>query len=327
MVSQMASIEEPESEMDCVGTRYHPKDQYETFLNQTYTIYKDDGEVDREEALWDSYMRVVETNGVFLWPRARRDDGKQYGFDANVLSKIRAKYEDVTQYFAQYYNNPNMGGTGAINTSHFQYYDRKFLRSIDDRWYIGDKPLNVFAGMDFAYSLAKKADFSCLVVIGVDWDNLYYLLDIKRFKTNKIKNYFEAVLEGYRKWGFRKMRAETTAAQVVLVKDMKENYLVPNNLPIYIDEYHPTRHEGTKEERMTASLVPKYTNHQIYHYKGGEIEQLEDELKMAKPPHDDIKDGLTAALAIATPPMKRKTYMEPKTNVIYHSRFGGVASR
>lgn len=327
LVSQLASIEEPESEMDCVGTRYHPKDQYETFLNQTYIIYDEEGEVVSEEPLWDSYMRVVETSGIFLWPRARRDDGKMYGFDANVLSKIKAKYEDVTQYYAQYYNDPNRGGSRRIGPDKFQYYDRRFLVNAGDRWYIHEKPLNVFAGMDFAFSLAKKADYSSLVVVGIDPDNQYYILDIKRFKTNNIKGYFDAILETYGKWGYKKIRCETTTAQAVIVRDLKDNYIVPHNLPLVVDEFHPTRNEGTKEERIAATLEPKYANRQMWHYKGGEINLLEEELSLVRPPHDDVKDGLTAAVDICQAPMKRRMSHEKKTNVVVHGRFGGVAFR
>lgn len=327
LVSQLASIEEPESEMDCVGTRYHPQDQYETFLNQTFTLYDDEGEVIEEQPLWDSYMRVVETNGVFLWPRARRDDGKMYGFDVNVLSKIKAKYTDVTQYYAQYYNDPNRGGAGRVSRDKFQYYDRKFLRNINDRWFIHDRPLNVFAGMDFAFSLAKKADFSALVVVGIDSENQYYVLDIFRFKTDKMEGYFDAVLESYRKWGYRKIRCETTTAQAVIVRDLKSNYIVPHNLPLVVDEYHPTRNEGTKEERIDATLKPKYSNQQVWHYKGGEINLLEEELVMSKPPHDDIKDGLTAAIDICVAPMRKRASHDRQQNVVVHGRFGGVAFR
>lgn len=326
LVSQLASIEEPESEMDCVGTRYHPKDQYQVFLDQVYSIYDDDGEFLREEALWDSYMRVVETNGQFLWPRARRDDGKMYGFDINVLSKIRAKYEDVTQYYAQYYNNPNLGGVGAIGRDKFQYYDRAFLTNQGGRWFLRHKPLNVYAGMDFAFSLAKRSDYSSLIVVGVDEDNQYYVLDVFRFKTERISGYFEAVLESYRKWGYRKIRCETTTAQAVIVRDLKENYIVPHNLALTVDEYHPTRNEGTKEERIAATLEPKYSNMQVWHYKGGDINLLEEELLQAKPAHDDMKDGLTAAIDIAVAPIKRRGSFAPDTQkVVYHSRFGGIA--
>lgn len=326
LISQLASIKEPESTMDCVGTRYHPKDQYDTFLNQRYYVYDESDEVIGEEALWDSYMRVVEQDGEFLWPRKRRDDGKAFGFDMNVLSKIKAEYEDRSQFWAQYYNNPNDPESMNISADKFQYYDRKFLENINDRWHINDKPLNVFAAIDFAYSLARKADYTSLVVIGIDSESNIYLLDIDRFKTDRIAAYFETILRSYRKWGYRKIRCETTTAQKVIVRDLKDNYIAPNGLMLTVDEHSPTRHEGTKEERINATLQPKYDNRKMWHYKGGEIQALEEELMMQKPPHDDIKDALTAAVDIAQPPAKRRSSMDRRSNVVFHGRFGGVAA-
>lgn len=328
LVSQLSSVAEPEAETDVVGTRYHARDQYATFLAQKYNVYDEETwEVEREEFLWDSYTRVVETNGEFLWPRQRREDGKAFGFDMNVLSKIKAGYEDRTQFFAQYYNDPNDPETVNISASLFQYYDRKFLKNINDRWYMGDRPLNIYAGLDFAYSLSRKADFTALVVIGVDWEHNIYILHIDRFKTNKIKNYFDAVETAFRQWGFRKLRAEVTAAQEVIVKDMKENYIAANGLPISVDEYRPSRAEGSKEERIHATLQHRYDNKKMWHFKGGYMTELEDELVLAKPPHDDIKDGLTAAIAIAQAPPRGRSMNNPlKSNILYHPRFGGVAS-
>ena len=325
-ISQIASIKEPESTMDCVGTRYHGKDQYDTFLKQSFKLYDDNDEVVGEEFVWDSYLRVVEEDGSFLWPRARRADGKLFGFNINILSRIKAEYEDRTQFFAQYYNNPNDPTDLRITPDKFQYFDRKFLKNVNDRWYFGDEVLNVYAAMDFAFSVRKKADFTTLVVIGVDSRNNYYVLDITRFKSDRIADYFTAIINAYRRWGFRKIRCEVTAAQQVVVRDLKENYIVPNGLPLVVDEYRPMRSEGSKEERVAATLEPKYDNKQMWHFKGGETPALEDELMMARPPHDDIKDALTAAIDIAVAPRRSNKIGQQSGNVVYHSRFGGVAA-
>lgn len=324
IVSQIASIKEPEAITDCVGTRYHGKDLYDTFLKQSYKLYDENDEIVSEEFVWDSYIKVVEEDGNFLWPRARRADGKAFGFNRNVLSQIKAEYEDKTQFFAQYYNNPNDPSLIRIGPEKFQYYDRKFIREEYGKWWIKDKPLNVFAGMDFAFSLKKKADFTSLAVVGVDCDNNYYVLDIYRFKTDRISEYFDAILQSYRKWGYKKIRCEVTAAQQVIVRDLKENYIKPHGLNLIVDEYRPTRHEGNKEERTAATLEPKYDNQQVWHYKGGEIGALEEELTMAKPPHDDIKDALTAAIDICVPPARQRSAAK-QGNVVYSNRFGGVA--
>lgn len=327
LISQIASIKEPESITDCVGTRYHGKDQYDTFLKQSYKTYDEDSsEVIGEEYVWDSYIKVVEEDGVFLWPRNRRGDGKAFGFNINILSQLRAEYEDKTQFYAQYYNDPNDPSTIRIGTEKFQYYDRKFLKNENDRWTINGQPLNVFAAIDFAFSLSKKADFTALVTIGIDPKHNIYILDIERFKSDRISDYFNAILAAYRKWGFKKIRCEVTVAQQVIVRDLKENYIQPNGLNLVVDEFRPTRHEGSKEERVAATLEPKYDNNQMWHYKGGYIADLEEELIMAKPAHDDIKDALTAAVDIAVAPRQsRHSASANTTNVVYSSRFGGVA--
>lgn len=325
MISQIASIKEPEAITDCVGTRYHGKDLYETFLNQSYKLYNEQDEVIGEEMVWDSYIKVVEEDGVFLWPRARRSDGKMFGFNMNILSQIKAEYEDKTQYFAQYYNNPNDPSLVRIGTDKFQYYDRKHVNYDSGRWCFRDEPLNIYAGMDFAYSLKRKADYTSLAVVGVTSKHHYYVLDIMRFKTDRISEYFDAILQAYNKWGFRKIRCEVTAAQQVIVRDLKDNYIVPNGLSLVVDEFRPSRNEGSKEERTAATLEPKYDNLQMWHYKGGEILALEEELSMAKPPHDDVKDALTAAVDICIPPRGGRVSNNIKSNVIYNSRFGGVS--
>src|SRR5690606_28388323 len=196
----------------------------------------------------------------------------------------KAEYEDKTQFYAQYYNNPNDPSNVRISPDKFQYYDRKFVRATDYGWEFNGKKLNVFAGLDFAFSLSKRADSTCLVVVGVDSDHNYYVLDIERFKSDRIADYFDAILRTHRKWGYKKIRCEVTVAQQVIVRDLKENYIKPHGLNLIVDEYRPNRHEGSKEERVAATLEPKYDNRQMWHYKGGEINALEEELTLAKPP-------------------------------------------
>jgi hypothetical protein len=47
---------------------------------------------------------------------------------------------------------------------------------------------------------------------------------------------------------------------------------------------------------------------------------------LEKPPHDDIKDALTAAIDICIPPRGRSNSQAKTSNIIYHGRFGGVAA-
>jgi len=323
--SQLASIENPGAFEWVVGTRYHPRDIYDTMINMQESLYGDDGELESEEAVYELFQRVVETDGEFLWAKQTRADGKQFGFDSKELARIKAKYVDNTQFYAQYYNNPNSTETARIDSNNFQYYERSLLTNREGDWYMKDRKLNVYAAIDFAFSLRKKADFTALVTVGVDSLGNFYVLDIDRFKTERIVDYYDHIVQAWQKWGFRKLRAETTVAQQTIVRELKESYLKPNGIPLSIDEFRPTRSLGDKFERVSAVLEPKYDNLQIWHYKGGNCQALEEELVMVHPPHDDIKDALSNAISIAIIPKQRSGAFQVNKNVMSHSRFGGVS--
>ena len=323
-MSQISSIKNAGGKIKACGTRYHPKDQYSIWKEQVEPIYDDNDELIGESPIWEVMERVVEVDGEFLCPRSSRTDQKQFGFDIRVLGRIKGEYTDKTQFFAQYYNNPNDTETRKIDPSLFQYYDQKFMIQKEGLWHFKERRLKVYAAIDFAFSMQRKADYTALVVIGIDYENNIYILDIDRFKTEgKISVYFEHILRSYLKWEFRVLRAEVTVAQKAVVNELKENYIRTNGLALKIDEHRPSRHEGNKEERMDATLEPRYANRQVWHYKGGMCSVLEEELMQAKPAHDDAKDALTAAIDIAVPPRGNFAIRENVIPFKSHKKFGG----
>ncbi len=331
--SLLASIEGAESQEWIVGTRYHPLDLYNDLLSKEVEIYDAEGELIRSDPLYEIFERQVEDRGdgagQYLWPRQQRSDGKWFGFNQEVLAKKRAQYLDQTQFRAQYYNDPNDVDNAPIARDFFQYYDPKFLNRFEGRWYYKGKRLNVFASVDFAYTVAKKSDYTSIVVVGVDALQNIYVLEIDRFQTDKVSDYFSHILKLHQKWDFRKLRVEVISAGTVIVNTLKDNYLRPHGLSLTLDENKPNRHEGRKEERINAALQPRYANRQIWHYKGGNCEILEEELVLQRPPHDDCKDALAAVMDILIAPspvfgsvsnMKQKNSI----NQMAHSRFGGI---
>ena len=328
--SYLASILGTEGNLLAVGTRYHPKDLYDDFINTTVEMFDEDGSIVDLEPLYEVFERQVESNGdgtgEFLWPSTRGAKGKWFGFNREILAKKRAQYFDKVKFRAQYYNDPNDPSESLISKD-FQYYDKSFLRQSQGRWFYKDRGLNVFASIDFAYSLREEADSTCIVVIGIDKENNIYVLDIDRFKTKKISEYFDHLLRMYSKWGFRKLRAEVTAAQEVIVEDLKQSYIKPMGLVLTIDPFRPMKN---KEDRVIAILQPRYSNKQLWHYRGGNCELLEEELVLQRPPHDDIKDALASAIEIAVPPsfMMLAHHAQEKQSISEehsHKRFGGIS--
>lgn len=332
----LSSVETSNAKELLVGTRYDDNDLYAELMGREIEEYDELGKVVKTTPLFEVFGEgrpekiAVENRGdgtgEYLWPRQQRADGKWFGFNWEVLSKKKAQYLNPIHFRAQYYNDPRDSESSAISKEQFQYYEPKFLSRKDGKWFFKEERLNVFAAVDFAYSTGRKSDFTAIVVLGVNSHHDYFILEIDRFKTFKPSDYYQHIFDLYQKWGFRKIRAEVSVAQKVIVEDLKDNYIRKNGLALAIEEYRPSRWLGAKEERIMATLEPKYANRQIWHYMGGNCQALEEELVFANPPHDDIKDALSSAIDFAVPPtnlFRTEQTRQPMYN--YHSRFGGVA--
>lgn len=328
--SLLSSVETGTAREFVVGTRYHPKDLYNDLVEMEIEETDELGNVCKATSLFEVFQRQVESvgdgSGEFLWPRQQGSEGKWFGFDRDILARKKAQYLNKIHFRAQYYNDPHDVDSSPIKREQFQYYNQDYLSRRDGRWYFKGERINVFAAVDFAYSMGKRSDYTSIVVVGCDGLQNYYVLDIDRFKTDKISDYYSHILKLYEKWNFRKIRAEVSVAQQVIVRDLKDNYIRPNGLTLVIDEFRPSRWQGSKEERIMATLEPRYNNGQIWHYSGGNCQSLEEELVFTNPPHDDIKDALSSVIDFAVPPIdlfNLHKVKEPYYN--YNAKFGGVA--
>lgn len=329
----LSSVESTESEEWVVGTRYHPNDLYNDLLAMEIEKYDNTGSVVEREPLFevfgdgDSRKIMVESvgdgSGEYLWPRQQSPNGRWYGFNWEVLREKKAQYVNQTHFRAQYYNDPHDIESSKVKRDYFQYYEPNHIHRRDGKWYFRNSRLNVYAAMDFAYSLGKRADYTSIVVVGVDGDKNYYVLDIDRFKTDKNIDYFNRLFKLYEKWNFRKVRAEVTAAQVVIVNDIKDR-VKRVGLAMSIDEFKPSKWQGAKEERIDAVLTHRYENKQIWHYPGGNCQVLEEELILTNPAHDDVKDALASAIDMAVAPSGFfNTGISKLKDFEFHPRWGG----
>jgi predicted phage terminase large subunit-like protein len=323
--SQFTSIRNAGGFTMACGTRYHPNDIYAVWKQQTYPIYNELGEQLDILPVWEIKEYVVEQDGIFIWPRVvRSSDSKAFGFDLNILSRIKAEYSDITQFHAQYYNDPNDPSSNRIGRDKFQYYNPRLLRLEGSRWQYNGKRLNIYAAVDFAFSLNRGSDYTAIVVIGIDSDSNIFVLDIERFKTNKVIEYFKKIAELHSKWRFNKMQAEVTVAQEVIVESIKD-YIKQRGLTLTIVPYRPSRQEGSKEQRIAAALESRYEDDKMWHFEGGWTNVLEDELVQARPAHDDIKDALASAVTIAVKPQRSagSAIVDFLATSVPRNRFGG----
>ena len=87
-------------------------------------------------------------------------------------------------------------------------------------------------------------------------------------------------------------------------------------MALSIEEYRPVASTGRKDERIAAILEPRYDNMLIFHYRGGNISLLEEELQSRNPPHDDVKDSVATAVDMAVKPASSRNRSAAQTNVI-----------
>lgn len=328
-ISQASSVLSPGGHIRCVGTRYHPADIYHDFKTELVPIYDDEGSIVDEYNAWDIMEEVTEDKGDgtgnFLWPRIKGRNGHWYGFDVKELAKIKARYfalGERAQFHAQYYNEPNDPDSNRLGHDNFQYYDTRHLNMVDGDWYFKDERLNLFAAVDFAFTDSTRSDYTAIAVIGRDSKGRIYVLEINQFRTNRFETYYQEIIKLHKKWEFRKMRVESNAGANVISNYIKDR-VREEGFALVLDAKASSSKQGSKEQRIAATLEPRYENGDIYHYKAGLINELEEQLIQERPAHDDLKDALAAAVEISTSPHRRSNRTKV-TPIRSHPRFGGL---
>ena len=308
-----------------VATRYHPKDQYALMMEEESEKYDQNGEFLGTEKNYEVFVREVEKDGIFCWPRKLIPElGQYFGFDWNELARKKSKYKAsgrMEQFYAQYYNQPNDPELHKLARDKFRYYDEKYLKFHDGKWHFNKKPLNTFAAMDCAFTDGKESDYTAIAVVGVDSEGYIYVLDLERFKTNKFDVFYEKMTELQSKWNFKKIQVETNAGGSLVAQYLKDE-IRRNGGSVAVEGKTKTAKENKKAERIAAILEPRYENGTILHPRHGIISLLEEEIVLPNPPHDDLKDALSVAVEISKPPSKQSR-TENVIKIATHSRFGG----
>ena len=309
-----------------VGTRYHPKDQYQIWMDSTTPEFATNTNGDLVQVgvkkVWKTMTRQVETDGTFLWPLQRDAQGREHGMNQQLLAKRRSEEllntGHLEQFYAQYYNQCNASDMNSINRDMFRYYERTDLSKDGKAWTLcrnGYEPtrLRLSAALDLAFSTSSTADYTAVMVVGLDRENNVYVLDIDQYKTEDFNVHTTKLKALHAKWGFNEIVVEMNGPQKANGPRL-QNALKKSGVSLAVVPFIPRE---SKQERMTAVLDPKYRLNQVFHPKGAlYLDELEDQLELFKPKHDDLKDALAVAIEfsklptglVRTGPKKKKVY-------------------
>lgn len=315
-----------------VGTRYGPNDLYADLQEKEYEVFDDDGNVIETRPLWNWFERVVENSknkdgsGTYVWPRMKMEDGSWYGFNQTELSKKKADAFNLELFYAQYYNDPDAASKDRITKDCFMYIQPNMLEQRQNRWFYGSKELKLSCGVDLAFSEGSgvrkvKRDYTAIAVIAWDSDGYLYILDLERFQTDRAEVYYEKLVELHQYWDFREATVETNAGGKVVANFIQDECRRAGHT-LVIKHQPKNQVQGSKEERNAQLFEPLYRNKSVYHKKGGYTRLLEEELRLTRPPHDDLKDAVWIAVSNSKRAAKPKFATNRTQNIVNaESRF------
>ena len=273
---------EPQGQLIVIGTRWVEWDLYAWLMDKDNEVSKS-----YEVMIRKAHEGNLETGEGFsaLWP------GKFS--QKELLTRLREK--GVYEFSALYMNNPVPSEDADFKREWFQYYDLELYRG---------KEMKTFITIDPAISLQKNADFTAIVVTGIDQFSNIFIKDIVRghFKPSEIIGEIFRLNE---LWHPQMIILETIAYQKALAYALREEM---NRRGRFLPIHEINQHEKSKYERIRG-LQPIYMNKKIFHRKNIPLTiYLEEELlTFPRSRHDDLMDSFSMVLEFLSPP-------RPKTN-------------
>jgi phage terminase large subunit-like protein len=281
-----------------IGTIVH----FDSFLQGIYDGYTE-AKRDKRKYAWNvMYKKAISIDGDILWPSY---------FTKEKLLDIRRRFEDVglIHKFAQEYLNEARDLANAkFKTDKIEYYNHEF-HSKDNYAYLVDKddaiPINVYLGVDLAYEANSHNDYQIIMVIGIDSDRNFYVLDYFREHIPLYDMPLEIFNYAKEFSPVKRVNVEMVGAQGIIkdaVNQMsgKDRKVAPG---IALGVRPPT---GIKKEDRLESLLAPIVNRGKLFIKRKHVELVDEMFQFPKGKHDDVLDGLWYAINNARPPRSKK---------------------
>ena len=286
------SLLEPNGEMIIIGTRWSYYDLYSYIIDE-----QKKGSIDV-----DIFVRSIYNpdNSMYFPER----------FTTEKIKELRALHGSYL-FSSFYLNNPVDEDSALIKKSQILYYDEP------------PQNLAVFVAIDPAVSQSTDADYSAILVVGVDVNKNWYVLDVRRGKWT-VRELIYEIFTAYADHKPSTMSLEVIGqAQSILSPIQEEEEKRNQYLPIVTIK---TRPDITKNMRIRSILQPRFENGKIF-IKRSMID-LEDELlKFPKSKHDDQIDALADIEEIAFPADKSTVYTPIKTNSYFEAQVNKPKSK
>jgi len=270
------------------STRYQT-DKVIDWWRRAFSLLDYDGEmiiIGTRWSYYDLYSHIVDefSDQTDIYIRgAYKDDGSLYFPEMLGEDKLRELRGLQGSYvFSSFYlNDPVDEDSALIKKSYLKYHDTEENPT--------PKNLNIFTLCDPAVSQTTHADYSSIVIVGVDSQNNWYVLEVRRGKWT-VGELIEQLFAVYNMWKPITMTIEVIGqAQGLMTPIHDEEERRNTFLPLYEIKVRP---DTRKEMRIRSVLQPRFERGKIY-IKRDMIDLEEELLKFPKSKHDDMIDALS----------------------------------
>jgi len=269
------TLEPPDSEVEHrgeyhrLGTRYHFDDQYGHLIENEL---KDHHQV----------INALDEHGRSPWPEK---------YPPEWFAEKRRR-SGVIIFNAQYQCD-----TEAMKGEIFQYDDCQLIEAD-----LIPKDLRIFIGVDLAIGEKEQNDHFALVVIGVDRDKNYYVLDFYDAQL-RFGAQTSAIVRYYMKWDPIRLGIETNAYQLAQYQTLKDEE----------DQDMRLKAVNTDKDKIARAwkLSNIFEDKRMFFKKGGNVHMLIEHLVLfPSKPLKDLFDALDIAVRVSRI-RKRRRRNEP----------------
>ena len=307
------------------GTPVH----YDSFINNLIINYEKSVK-QGEDFSWDVVLKkAIMDDGTMLW---------NSWFGKKEMERKKKFYADSGQpykFYQEYMMEVQSADDSIFTRDHIKYFEGNYEYNEDsDISFINidgeKKPINVFAGVDPATDSSRRdADFSVIMVIGVDSDNNIYVIDFLRKRGipvlgipgEKNKGIVDYMFDYSKIYHPSLYVVEDTTMSKPIFQTLRAETRRRNDFSVRFKEEKPgTR--MSKRDRIQEILAQRFAIGQI-HIKDKVHYDLEHEIVTFGPRmgHDDVIDALAYACKYANPPIdiredsKQKSYYKKRPEV------------
>lgn len=172
---------EPDGHLHILGTRYHPTDLYQKFLDN--------------EQYHTNIQSAIQPDGASLW---------EVKFNVNTLQSLKHELGSII-FNMQYQNDVELAKQGRIfQYNWFNFYICEDLPPI--------AALDIYMGVDLAISKKETADYFVIMILGISKTNDIYVLDILHERLSFLEQ-ITAIKDMSAKWDPIRIGVESNAYQ------------------------------------------------------------------------------------------------------------------